>query len=201
MQVGKIIPFAVSTSRSLHIFFFVFCGFGSIWGRRLVSLSAAEESLVMWESRRIGGACREPAVAGPGLELALGGCDWASRGEYDRDDLELQGLGDVATVNTQEEGSIILGDGENVDRSELGPSPQQFMGFGWLEVTGSKVEAFKGTWKRPGLITHSCRDFWSRLTCRGFEAMPTSAIISRNSSSPASQSCWTSSPPISRRVS
>lgn len=47
----------------------------------------------------------------------------------------------------------------------------------------------------PGLVTHSCRAFWSRRTCRGLLAIPTRAMISRNSSSPASQSCWTSSPP------
>lgn len=47
----------------------------------------------------------------------------------------------------------------------------------------------------PGLVSHSWRDFWRRRTCKGLDAMPTSAIISRNSSSPASHSCWTSSPP------
>lgn len=47
----------------------------------------------------------------------------------------------------------------------------------------------------PGLATHSWSAFCSRLTWSGLLAMPTNAIISRNSSSPASQSCWTSSPP------
>lgn len=52
-----------------------------------------------------------------------------------------------------------------------------------------------GVWNSDGLVTHSCRTFCSRRTCNGFDAMPTSAMISRNSSSPASHSCWTSSPP------
>lgn len=52
-----------------------------------------------------------------------------------------------------------------------------------------------GIWKRAGLLTHSWRAFWRRLTWRGLEAMPTRAIISKNSSSPASHSCCTSSPP------
>ena len=47
----------------------------------------------------------------------------------------------------------------------------------------------------PGFVTHSWRAFWSLRTWRGFEAMPTNAMISRNSSSPASHSWWTSSPP------
>lgn len=52
-----------------------------------------------------------------------------------------------------------------------------------------------GVWNADGLLTHSARDFWNRRTCNGLVAMPTSAIISRNSSSPASHNCWTSSPP------
>lgn len=46
-----------------------------------------------------------------------------------------------------------------------------------------------GIWKRAGLLTHSWRAFWRRLTWSGLEAMPTSAMISKNSSSPASHSC------------
>lgn len=48
----------------------------------------------------------------------------------------------------------------------------------------------------PGLLTHSCKAFCNLLTWSGFDAMPTKAIISRNSSSPASQSCCKSSPPV-----
>lgn len=47
----------------------------------------------------------------------------------------------------------------------------------------------------PGLFTHSCNAFCSLLTCSGLLAIPTKAIISKNSSSPASHNCWTSSPP------
>lgn len=47
----------------------------------------------------------------------------------------------------------------------------------------------------PGLLTHSWSAFCRRRTWSGLDAMPTSAMISRNSSSPASHSCWTSSPP------
>ena len=47
----------------------------------------------------------------------------------------------------------------------------------------------------PGFCTHSCKAFWSLLTWRGLLAIPTKAMISRNSSSPASHSCCTSSPP------
>ena len=41
----------------------------------------------------------------------------------------------------------------------------------------------------PGFWTHSWRAFWSLRTWRGLLAIPTRAIISRNSSSPASHSC------------
>lgn len=57
----------------------------------------------------------------------------------------------------------------------------------------------RGVWNDDGLIAHSCNDFCKRLTCNGFEAIPTKAIISKNSSSPASQSCCTSSPPKNNR--
>lgn len=53
-----------------------------------------------------------------------------------------------------------------------------------------------GTWKVAGVLTHSASAFWNRRTCNGLDAIPTKAIISRNSSSPASQSCCTSSPPV-----
>lgn len=52
-----------------------------------------------------------------------------------------------------------------------------------------------GTLNAAGLLTHSAKDFWKRRTCNGFDAIPTKAIISKNSSSPASHNCWTSSPP------
>ena len=48
---------------------------------------------------------------------------------------------------------------------------------------------------QPGFTAHSCRAFCKRLTCIGFEAIPTKSIISRNSASPASHNCCTSSPP------
>ncbi|KAH9412558.1 hypothetical protein DERP_006520 [Dermatophagoides pteronyssinus] len=44
-------------------------------------------------------------------------------------------------------------------------------------------------------VAHSCNDFCKRLTCNGLAAIPTNAIISKNSSSPASYNCCTSSPP------
>lgn len=73
-------------------------------------------------------------------------------------------------------------------------------------VTGSGLNSAldvsildNGTWNEAGLLTHSANAFWNRRTCNGFDAIPTSAIISRNSSSPASQSCWTSSPPFDRK--
>ena len=47
----------------------------------------------------------------------------------------------------------------------------------------------------PGFWTHSWSAFWSLRTWRGLLAMSTSIMISRNSSSPASHSCCTSSPP------
>ena len=47
----------------------------------------------------------------------------------------------------------------------------------------------------PGFCTHSCNAFWSLLTWRGLLAIPTKAMISKNSASPASQSWCTSSPP------
>lgn len=48
----------------------------------------------------------------------------------------------------------------------------------------------------PGLETHSCNAFCNLRTWRGLDAIPTKAMISRNSSSPASHNCWTSSPPF-----
>ena len=53
----------------------------------------------------------------------------------------------------------------------------------------------------PGFWTHSWSAFWSLRTCSGLLAMSTSIMISRNSSSPASHSCWTSSPPENCKMS
>ena len=53
----------------------------------------------------------------------------------------------------------------------------------------------------PGFWTHSWSAFWSLRTCRGLLAMSTSIMISRNSSSPASHSCCTSSPPENCKMS
>ena len=47
----------------------------------------------------------------------------------------------------------------------------------------------------PGFWTHSCRAFCNLRTCIGLEAMPTRSMISRNSASPASHNCCTSSAP------
>lgn len=58
-----------------------------------------------------------------------------------------------------------------------------------------------GWLKREGLVTQSRRAFWSLRTWRGLVAIPTRAMISRNSSSPASQSCCTSSPPCWMKAS
>lgn len=52
-----------------------------------------------------------------------------------------------------------------------------------------------GTLNAVGLLTHSARAFWKRRTCNGFDAISIKAIISKNSFSSASHSCWTSSPP------
>lgn len=77
-----------------------------------------------------------------------------------------------------------------MERSEFWESVQHVKGFvvGREDVTESRDDA-SGTWNSPGFITHSCKDFCKRRTCNGFDAIPTNAIISRNSSSPASHSC------------
>lgn len=62
-------------------------------------------------------------------------------------------------------------------------------------VSFSPMLVDNGVWNAAGLLTHSASAFWNRRTCNGFVAIPTNAIISRNSSSPASHSCCTSSPP------
>lgn len=62
-------------------------------------------------------------------------------------------------------------------------------------VSRSPMLVDNGVWNAAGLLTHSASAFWNRRTCNGFVAIPTNAIISRNSSSPASHSCCTSSPP------
>ncbi len=58
-----------------------------------------------------------------------------------------------------------------------------------------------GWLKMEGLVTQSRKAFWSLRTWRGLVAIPTRAMISRNSSSPASQSCCTSSPPCWMKAS
>lgn len=81
--------------------------------------------------------------------------------------------------------------------SALRPPASDSLKRGML-LTGT---ADTGWLKSPGLEAHSRRAFWRRRTCRGLVAMPTSAMISRNSSSPASHSCCTSSPPCWMKVS
>lgn len=65
---------------------------------------------------------------------------------------------------------------------------------------GTSLLGGAGDWKSEGFVIHSWSAFWSLRTCKGFEAIPTKAMISRNSSSPASQSCCTSSPPEKIRI-
>ena len=69
--------------------------------------------------------------------------------------------------------------------SDLRPLPSDSLKSGML-LTGT---AGTGWLKSPGLDAHSRSAFCRRRTCSGLVAMPTSAMISRNSSSPASHSC------------
>uniref|UniRef100_A0A8W7PVW4 Uncharacterized protein n=1 Tax=Anopheles coluzzii TaxID=1518534 RepID=A0A8W7PVW4_ANOCL len=57
-------------------------------------------------------------------------------------------------------------------------------GSGLYGIRDGMSTFVSGLWKAEGLVIHSCSAFWSRRTCSGFEAIPTSAMISRNSSSP-----------------
>ena len=66
----------------------------------------------------------------------------------------------------------------------------------WFLPPGSTIyPCFQGIRFLPGFWTNSWSAFCSRRTWRGLLAIPTNAMISRNSSSPASHSCCTSSPP------
>lgn len=88
--------------------------------------------------------------------------------------------------------------GDETDRGNVGiVGMLNILWLHWMKGSLQRLGTI-GIWKREGLLTHSWRAFWRRLTWRGLEAMPTRAMISRNSSSPASQSCWTSSPPGKR---
>lgn len=224
--LGSVSGINITSSRSLHIFFFVFCGLGSSWGRCLLSFSAAAASFCTWISRSAGVVTED--VWDPGLDPAEGG--HALCGEKDLEAAELTGAaaaGDVGRIILVKLDWLWAGLTLGADVIELqllsgAPGEGLYIGL-WLsgEATGlgmiggteggilrslwlhwmngfSAGQRFGtiGIWKSAGLLAHSCSAFWSRLTCSGLEAMPTSAMISRNSSSPASHSCWTSSPPV-----
>lgn len=224
---GSVSGISITNSRSLHIFFFVFWGFGSSWGKCFISFSAATESFCTWTSKRTGVSWTGD-VTDDGLDPAEAGGQ-ALWGEKDLDAVDVTGA-----AGAGEGGKTILEKvllwwmglalgAEAVEPQLLSGAPGEGLYIGllsgdatglgkvtleiwggmfksrWLQVMkGFSVGQRFGTmgiWKRAGLLTHSCKAFCRRRTWSGLEAMPTRAMISRNSSSPASHSCWTSSPP------